>query len=162
VEVAAGSPWSLKRDNSGDVDLPDNVRVRRRSYQELKELYATSLFTVVPLVENDMQAGITTIVESMAMGRPVVVSRTRGQVGTVLDGVNGLEVPPGDPGALRRAITWMLEHPEECARMGIEARRRVSREMSMERFVERMSEVVAEVGGQPQPEPPERSGAWAR
>jgi glycosyltransferase involved in cell wall biosynthesis len=142
VEIAMGSPWSEKRDGTSRAELPPNVRVRRRDYGELRRLYAESLFTVVPLLENDMQAGITTIVESMAMERAVVVTRTRGQVGTVRHQSNGLEVPPGDAPALKASIQWMLDHPDECRRMGGEGRRTVEAGMTVEHFIERMTAVV--------------------
>jgi glycosyltransferase involved in cell wall biosynthesis len=142
VEIAMGSPWSEKRDGTRGADLPHNVEVRQRDYGELRRLYAESLFTVVPLLENDMQAGITTIVESMAMERAVVVTRTQGQVGTVRHQSNGLEVPPGDAPALRAGIQWMLDHPDECRRMGAEGRRTIEAGMTVEHFVERMTAVV--------------------
>jgi glycosyltransferase involved in cell wall biosynthesis len=142
VEIAAASPWSCSRDGLGSTDLPPNVRLRRCSHRELRDLYAASLATVVPLVENDMQAGITTIAESLAMGRPVVATRTTGQRGTVVDGVTGLEVPPGDAAALRRAIRWLLDHPEDGRRMGEEGRCRMEGSMSMELWVRRMTAVV--------------------
>jgi len=156
VEIAAGSPWSQKADRTRGAELPPNVRVGRRDYAQLRQLYAESLFTVVPLLENDMQAGITTIVESMAMSRPVIVSRTRGQVGTVLDRHNGLEVPPGDVTALRQAIRWLLDRPEERRRMGAEGRRTIESGMTIAHFVERMSGVVATVSD---PRVPAVSGA---
>jgi glycosyltransferase involved in cell wall biosynthesis len=142
LEIAAASPWSRSRDRLGGTALPPNVRVRRCSHRELRELYATSLATVVPLVENDMQAGITTIVESLAMGRPVVATRTTGQRGTVIEGVTGLEVEPGDAAGLRRAIGWLLDHPDEGRRMGEEGRRRMVASMSMECWVRRMAGLV--------------------
>jgi glycosyltransferase involved in cell wall biosynthesis len=145
VEIAAGSPWSQKRDTSSGLALPPTVRVGKRSYLELRTLYSESLFTVVPLVENDMQAGITTIVESMAMGRAVVVSRTSGQTGTVLHGVTGLEVAPRDPVALKAALRWLLDHPDECRRMGEAGRQRVTAHMSIEQYVDRMATLVDEV-----------------
>jgi glycosyltransferase involved in cell wall biosynthesis len=43
-------------------------------------------------------------VEAMALGRPVIASAVGGLVETVEDGVDGILVPPGDPGALRAAI----------------------------------------------------------
>jgi glycosyltransferase involved in cell wall biosynthesis len=142
VEIAMGSPWSEKKDGTRSAELPPNVQVRRRDYAELRQLYAESLFTVVPLLENDMQAGITTIVESMAMERAVVVTRTRGQVGTVQHQRNGLEVSPGDAPALRAGIQWLLDHPEESRRMGGEGRRTIEAGMTVEHFVERMTAVV--------------------
>jgi glycosyltransferase involved in cell wall biosynthesis len=40
----------------------------------------------------------------MAMGKPVVVTRSRGQVDLVREGETGLYVPPGDPAALERVL----------------------------------------------------------
>ncbi len=145
VEIAAGSPWSEKVDGTRGAELPPNINVGQRDYSELRRLYAESLFTVVPLVENDMQAGITTIVESMAMERAVVVSRTRGQVGTVRHQHNGLEVAPADASTLREAILSLLDHPEEARRLGREGRRTIEEGMTLGHFVERMVAVVAAV-----------------
>lgn len=145
VEIAAGSPWSEKGDATRGAELPPNMNVCRRDYAQLRRLYGESLFTVVPLVENDMQAGITTIVESMAMERAVVVTHTRGQVGTVRHQHNGLEVPPGDASALREAVLWLLDHPEESRRMGREGRRTIEAGMTLGHFVERMAAVVTAV-----------------
>jgi glycosyltransferase involved in cell wall biosynthesis len=109
-------------------------------------LYASSRFVVVPLYENDFQAGVTTILEAMAMGKAVIVSRTSGQRDVIQDGVNGIYVPPGDPRALRSAILNLLEHPEEAARLGMNARKTIESAMSLELWVDRTSRVVREVG----------------
>src|SRR6185312_2294160 len=44
----------------------------------------------------------------------VVATRVGGSAEALEDGVDGLLVPPRDPAALSRAITWVLEHPEEA------------------------------------------------
>jgi glycosyltransferase involved in cell wall biosynthesis len=49
------------------------------------------------------QSGTTVILEAMAMGKPIVCSRTRGLVDGFQDGVTGIDVPAGDPVALREA-----------------------------------------------------------
>lgn len=53
-----------------------------------------------------------TILEAMAMSRPVVASNVGGIPEMVEDGVTGLLVPPHDPPALAAAITrLLLDHP---------------------------------------------------
>ena len=84
VFVAAASLWS------GDsaqfpIAIPSNVAVGKCSYQELKELYSRAALAVVPLLDSPYQHGITAIQEAMAMGLPVVVTRTRGQSDVVID-----------------------------------------------------------------------------
>ena len=49
------------------------------------------------------------VVEALASGIPVVASRVGGIPDLVEDGVNGLLVPPGDPGALAAALVSALD-----------------------------------------------------
>ena len=169
VEIAAGSHWSKREQNFGKGDPPRNVTVRRRAYPELREMYASARFVVVPLHDVDFQAGIITILEAMAMGKAVITSRTRGQTGTVSgplmrDGAlrdigedawperTGIYVPPGDPAALRQAMIYLLERPDVAARMGAAARAHVEAALSLDRFVDRISAVIApETASAPRP-----------
>jgi D-inositol-3-phosphate glycosyltransferase len=63
--------------------------------------------------------------EAMASGRPVVAAQVGGLADTVVDGVTGLHVPPGDPDAAARAITTLLADPAARARLGRAGRSRV-------------------------------------
>jgi len=58
------------------------------------------------------------VLEAMACGLPVIVSRVGGMVDFVEDGVNGLVVPPDDPGRLAEAIRRLAHDPALRARMG--------------------------------------------
>jgi glycosyltransferase involved in cell wall biosynthesis len=110
--------------------LSPNVRMRQQvNAQDMRRLYARSRFVVIPL--QDVDAGVTSVCEAMAMGKAVVVTRTRGQVDVIRHGEQGIYVPPGDPGALRAALQHLLGHPAEAERMGragralVEARHRL-------------------------------------
>jgi glycosyltransferase involved in cell wall biosynthesis len=118
VVVAAASPWSRRDDSSAGIDLPANVSVVRLDQYHLRDLYREARFVVVPLVESDFQAGITTILEAMSMSLAVVCSRTAGQTDTLVDGETGVYVPPRDPAALRRAIERLLADPADADRLG--------------------------------------------
>lgn len=58
------------------------------------------------------------VLEAMAMGRPVVTTDVPGCRETVCDGVTGLLVPVRDPVALATAIARLLDNPAEAAAMG--------------------------------------------
>jgi glycosyltransferase involved in cell wall biosynthesis len=59
--------------------------------------------------------------ESMALGRPTVVSRVGGLTEFVEDGHNGLLVAPGDALALARALTRLLDDATLRGRLGAQA-----------------------------------------
>ncbi len=65
----------------------------------------------------------TKLFEYLAMGKAVVASDLD-QLGDVItDDVNGLLVPPGDPGRLAEAMTWVALDAGLRARLGAQARR---------------------------------------
>jgi glycosyltransferase involved in cell wall biosynthesis len=144
VVIAAASPWSKRSDSTQGQSIPANVEVRKFTQHELRQLYADSRFLVMPLENVDFQAGITAILEAMAMGRAVVCSRTPGQTDAVIEGETGTYVLAGDPAALRAALEHLLNHPEIAERMGEAGRRIVQQHMSLERYAERLSGFVRE------------------
>jgi len=111
-----------------------HVTAGRMSLTELRALYARSRFVVVPLMPSNTDNGVTVILEAMAMGKPVICSRTRGQVDVIQDGVTGLYVPVGDAAALRSAIVSLWNDPLQTRRMGQAARAFVEKHHTLERF----------------------------
>lgn len=143
VQIAAGSPW-IERKLEPTKALPSNVRWGKLNRFELRALYARSALAVVPILQNEYQTGIATILEMMAMGKCVIATRTRGQTDTIVDGETGVYVPPSDPMALRAAIERLLDAPEEAARMGRAARKFVEENAGLDLFVERLATAMAE------------------
>jgi hypothetical protein len=120
--------------NALSVPADARVTMGRKTLPELRDLYARSRFVVVPLVPSDSDNGVTVILEAMAMGKPVICSRTRGQIDVVQDGVTGLYVPVGDSEALRVAILSLWNNPERAHAMGTRARAHVERHHTLESF----------------------------
>ncbi|MCL2449260.1 MAG: glycosyltransferase family 4 protein, partial [Polyangiaceae bacterium] len=108
--------------------------IGRKRLVDLRDLYARSRFVVVPLQASDTDNGITVILEAMAMGKPVICSKTRGQVDVIQDGVTGLFVPVGDVKALRSAIVDLWHDPARAERMGRAARAWVEKHHTLEQF----------------------------
>ena len=134
VDVGKTDPWMT---DLRDADkLPPHITVGPKPYPELRALYARSRFVVLPLYPTDTDNGVTAMTEAMAMGKAVICTKVDGQRDVLLDGVNGIFVPPRDPKALRQAIEYLWSRPDECDRMGREGRKRVEQYHTLERFVD--------------------------
>lgn len=144
VKLAAASPWSKHVDETEGRTLPANVDARRYDYAALRDLYARSQVVIVPLYETDFQAGITTILEAMAMGKPVVATRTTGQTDSIIDGVNGVLVPVGDAAALREAIDRLLCDANLRETLGRAARAWVEDHATLDLWVEKVVDALRE------------------
>jgi glycosyltransferase involved in cell wall biosynthesis len=143
VVIAAASPWSKREDTSAGIEIPPNVTVRACDHFELRQLYADAAVVVVPLQETDFQAGITTILEAMSMGRALVCTRTTGQTDTIVEGETGRYVPIGDAAALRAAIEALLADPAEAARLGTAGQRWVQTHADIEAYAADLASLVA-------------------
>jgi glycosyltransferase involved in cell wall biosynthesis len=143
VVIAAASPWAKRADGLAGSTIPGNVTVRKFTQYELRQLYADSRFMVMPLENVKFQAGVTAMLECLAMSRAIICSRVPGQTDVVVEGENGRYVPPEDPSALRAEIVKLLAQPVDAARLGAAGRRVIEDQMSLDRYVQRMTEFLA-------------------
>jgi glycosyltransferase involved in cell wall biosynthesis len=139
VVIAAASPWAKHAEGVATQNIPSNVTVRKFTQFDLRQLYADSCFMVMPLENVKFQAGVTAILEGMAMAKAVICSRVPGQTDVVLDGENGRYVPPGDPAILRAEILRLLSNLREAARLGANGRKLIEREMNLDLYSQRLA-----------------------
>jgi glycosyltransferase involved in cell wall biosynthesis len=171
VAIAASSHWSHHSACAGSTVLPANVHVASYEYLRLRRLYQRAESAVVPLREVGNQAGATVILAAMALGKPVVVSATRGQTDVIRDRRSngrgrvarqwwhgfvvahasdpalaqlptGFYARPGNPAELARATHYLLEHPEEAAEFGRNARRVFDACFTLDAFTARCAAVI--------------------
>jgi glycosyltransferase involved in cell wall biosynthesis len=82
----------------------------------------------------------------MALGRPLIVTRTP-TIGDYLeDGVNALLVPRGDVGAMREALRRLLDDPAAAAALGARARRDYEARFTQEAHLRELLRVIQEHG----------------
>ncbi len=74
--------------------------------------------------------------EAAACGLPQITTREAGDV--VVDGVEGIIVPPADVDALADAILHLYDHPEIVDRMSLAARERVVENFTWDHFRARL------------------------
>ena len=81
--------------------------------------YALSDVVAIPSYQD---ASPKAAAEALAAARPVVASNVGGLPEQIVDGVTGLLVPPGDPGALAQAILTVLTDRALASRLGVAGR----------------------------------------
>ena len=121
---------------------PANFTRRRYEWTELAELYRNADAVVVTLLPNIYAAGITTMVEGMASGCPIVVTRTEGLEGYLDDTDAITVVSPGDAGELRGALLSVINSPDRRAAMGRRAREIAEEKYSSDVHVEVLAGIL--------------------
>ena len=137
------------------VEIPPSMKPRvrmisdRLSGIELRELYANARVVAVPLSPTDNPGGISTILEAMAMGRPIVASDVGVPRHVVTTGVDGLIVPPGDVAAFRTALGSILADDAFARRLSTSARSTVERRFALPVVTRQMAALLRRVAGEP-------------
>lgn len=126
-------------------EWPANFVRRQVDFVTLRDLYARASVVVVPVLPTDFQAGVTTLLEAMAMGKAVIVSGNRAHRELVEDGVDAVLVPTSDPAAMRHAITRLLDDPMTRRRIGAAARETVVNRYDLAAYCRRLAAHIGEV-----------------
>ena len=75
-----------------------------------------------------------TVLEAMAVGRPIITTDTRGCRETVDEMVNGILVPPRESHALANAMVRLIEHKDLLPSLGLASREKVERRFDVRRI----------------------------
>ncbi len=118
-----------------EVDIPFNAMQRR-----LREARAVAL----PVLENSYSGATTVLLQAMALGKPVVVTRTKA-IATgygLVDGENCRLVSSGDDELFERAVKEVLRDEWRGRALGAGARRAVEDGLTWTRYVDRIEQVL--------------------
>lgn len=75
------------------------------------------------------------VLEAMAAGLPVIATSVGGIPEAVIDGQTGLLVPPGNTGALAKAVIDLLNNPERASEMGLAGKKRADEFFSVSAMI---------------------------
>jgi glycosyltransferase involved in cell wall biosynthesis len=128
------------------VDLPPNVTFTPQlAPSELRDLYASARFVVIPLFQSDTDNGNHVVLEAWSMGRAVICSAIDGLSDSVVDGHNARIVPVGDVDALRTAITELWEDPDRAAALGANGRKLVAQHRRLDQQIDELASLLRKV-----------------
>jgi glycosyltransferase involved in cell wall biosynthesis len=129
--LCVGGGEMLKRCQTAAAGLR-NVQFlgERKNVEEIVETFDIGvLCTFVEGLSNS-------IMEYMALGKPVVATDGGGTRELVVDGETGMLVPASDPAALASAIEHLVEHPDLRQRMGTAGQVKIRTQLSLDRMIE--------------------------
>ena len=82
--------------------------------------------------------------EAMAMGKPIVASCINGINEQIVDGQDGILVPPKNPKALKEVVETLLHNPDLCGKLASSAREK-AKQFSLERMLEETERVYRKI-----------------
>lgn len=126
------------------VGVPAIGRNHVHPLTELPHYYRAATLTVQTSHEEGLARSP---LESLACHTPAVVTRVGGLVEVAQGGETALLVPPRNPEATARAISWVLDHPEKAAEMARRGRKAVIDTFSTQRAFDAWERLANEVAG---------------
>jgi glycosyltransferase involved in cell wall biosynthesis len=101
----------------------------------------------VVCLTSEAEALPMSLLEAMALERPVVATNVGGTGEAVVDGETGFVVAPGDSAAVARPLVALADDPERARAMGAAGRRRQRERFSGEAMVDGYLDALSEIAG---------------
>jgi glycosyltransferase involved in cell wall biosynthesis len=142
--IAGHDPWGYGRVLESLVtQLGMEKHVRFLGFQDdvPSFLHAIDVFAFASRSEGFGQV----VIEAMAAGKPVVVSRIAPLTEIVIDGETGFYAEPENPESFAEKILWLLSHREEAQNMGKRGREVVRKQFSAETMASAVLAIYQEV-----------------
>ena len=125
--------------------LPANMSRKFYSWPDLVQLYRDADLVVVSVHENQYAAGVQSLMEAMACGRPVVATASAGLT-SYLDESAVMRVPPANPDAMRQAIAEALADAASSERRAARGLVLAQERHRIERYVDEIAEHLRALG----------------
>jgi len=125
--------------------MTDNVLIDTYSLNEVKELYEVSEICIYPSSAPE-PFGLT-MLEAMAMAKPMIVTNMGGMPEIIKDGINGFIVPVRDFEAMAAKICQLLEDVKLKERFGYTGRQMVESQYTKEKVTQETLGVYKKVLG---------------
>ncbi|MDN5331266.1 MAG: hypothetical protein PWP45_491 [Tepidanaerobacteraceae bacterium] len=96
------------------------------------------------LVLSSISEGLSlSLLEAMAMGKPVIATDVGGNPEIVKSGITGILVPPAEPNVLAAAMEYIIKNPDAAEKMAINARHMVMERFSHEHMVDALQNLFS-------------------
>ncbi|MDQ0285846.1 glycosyltransferase involved in cell wall biosynthesis [Desulfofundulus luciae] len=126
-----------------ELGLERDVSIRFFSWDEIPLMYQAAEICIYPSCFEE-PFGLA-MLESLATGRPMVVSRAGGMPEVIQDDMNGYVVPMHDHEALAERCCHLLANPQKARQMGETGRQMVEKNFTREVMTARTLQVYGKV-----------------
>jgi glycosyltransferase involved in cell wall biosynthesis len=133
-------------------ETPPNVSMETDlAFADMRRRLETARVVALPVRENSYSGATTVLLQAMALGKPVVVTRTQAIARGygLVDGENCRLVPPGDVEAFARTLRSVLRDEWHARALGGSARRTVERDFTWPSYVDRLAAILGAAAVQP-------------
>ena len=131
---------------AASFSLRDKENIKFLGYktgEELKNEIRKSMFVVLPseCYENNPR----TVLESFALGKPVIGSRIGGIPELVIDGMTGFTFEVGNVEDLREKIVYLVKNPQKVVELGRNARKFVEENYNPDRYYQELMKIFIQI-----------------
>ena len=139
--AGAGPEEENLRRMARELEISEQVTFVSSLLEFSQALSAMDIFCLPSL-----RQGLGTIMlESMALGKPVIATGVGGVYSVVRDNETGLVVPPSNSSRLAERILELLKDPVRARALGEEGRRQVQNEFSVQQMVRKTAELYRQI-----------------
>jgi glycosyltransferase involved in cell wall biosynthesis len=128
-----------------ELDVQDNVFVEMFTLDEMVKLYAIAEICLYPSSVGE-PFGLT-MLESLASGKPMIVTNSGGMPEIIQDGINGYIVPIRDYEAIATKVITLLDHEGMRERIGSTGRKIVELRFTKETMADNNLQIYNEILG---------------
>lgn len=146
--INATSAWDKHKAGYEDLEIPKNVYIKSFDHPyAIRESISKCRIMVIPIHPKIGQwcTGSTSVLQTQAMGKPIVVTNLPGIAEYVIDGETGFLVKGNNPTALAEIIDYLWQNPNEADAMGQRGSDWVCKEFSLENWLQKMIELIKDL-----------------
>ena len=119
--------------------IKDGIVQRFEETSDVRPYYEKCSVYVLPSYREGVPR---TVLEAMAMGRPIITTDAQGCRETVIDNRNGFLIPVRDVCSLVKKMEYFIENPNEIQRMGMESRKYVIEKFDVRKVNDKMLNIM--------------------
>lgn len=133
-----------RKEIESKVVVNPNIRfeIVNKSVHEMARIVSASYCVVICCLDYPYTVGLTTLVEALALGLPIITTDNPTFGMDIEKEGAGLKVAYGDVDGWVKAINYMAEHPSEAKEMGKKARLLAEKQYNLEILSKEVAEVI--------------------